>query len=243
MGMRKYYEAYDERYRRIHELGHTWAFDVPTPVVLETLRELGIDKSEPILELGCGEGRDARRVLEAGYALTASDISEEAIAFLKRELPEFENNFIVLDCINGDHNEKYAFIYAVALLHMLVDDEDRAAFYRFIRIHLKDGGLALVLSMESRGFEIRTDPKEAFELREKEHFSGKVSVAATSCRTVSAEDFEREIERCGFSVVENGVTEAPPEFDRMLFALIKPNEQPADIGAIKKRRAKRTENK
>ena len=89
---------------------------------------------------------------------------------------------------------------------------------------MKKRGLALVLSMESRGFEIRTDPAEAFELREKEHFSGKVQVAATSCRTVSAEEFESEIERCGFSIVKSGVTEAPPEFDRLLFALIKPAE-------------------
>ncbi|MBR5948523.1 MAG: class I SAM-dependent methyltransferase [Clostridia bacterium] len=222
--MRKYYEAYDERYRRIHEKGYTWVFDVPTPIVLETLIEQGIGKDEPILELGCGEGRDARRVLEAGYALTASDISKEAIAFLKRELPEFEESFIVLDCVNGEHSEKYAFIYAVALLHMLVEDGDRAAFYRFIRDHLKEGGLALVLSMESRGFEIRTDPAEAFELREKEHFSGKVSVAATSCRTVSAGEFEREIELCGLFTVKSGVTEAPPEFDRLLYALIRPKK-------------------
>ena len=222
--MKKYYEAYDERYKRIHECGHTWAFDVPTPIVLETLRELGIDKNEPILELGCGEGRDARRVLEEGYALTASDISSEAIAFLKRAHPIFKDNFIVLDCINGAHSEKYAFIYAVALLHMLVEDGDRTAFYRFIHTHLKKGGLALVLTMESRGFEIRTDPAAAFELREKEHFSGKVQVAATSCRTVSAEEFESEIESCGFSIVKSGVAEAPPEFDRLLFALIKSEE-------------------
>ena len=52
---RKYYEAYDDRYRQIHEEGLQWFYDTPTPIVMETVKEFDIAKDSRILELGCGE--------------------------------------------------------------------------------------------------------------------------------------------------------------------------------------------
>ena len=70
--------------------------------------------------------------MDGGYGLLATDISEEAVSFCRKRMPAHESSFQVLDCINGSHEGRYDFIYAVAVLHMLVLDEDRKAFYRFL---------------------------------------------------------------------------------------------------------------
>lgn len=103
---------------------------------------------------------------------------------------------------------------------MLVEDADRDAFYGFVRAHLKDGGPALVCSMGDGEFEMKTDPATAFELRGREHPSGKMTVASTSCRMVSFDTLRAEIARNGLHIVEDGLTGAIPEFNSLLYAVI-----------------------
>ncbi len=224
--MKHYYEAYDDRYRQIHEKGQRWSFDTPSPIVLETIRKHGIKTSDRILEIGCGEGRDAKAVLESGYEILATDISEEAIAFCKKAMPKHADKFRVLDCISGIHGCKYDFIYSVAVIHMLVDDADRDAFYRFLRNHLKEDGIALVCSMGDGKTEMRSDTAKAFTLQERNHACGKVMVAGTSCRMVSTQTFEGEIERNGLEIIEQGLTSALPDFDSMLYAVVRISSSP-----------------
>ena len=219
--MKHYYEAYDERYKTIHEKGFSWAGDVATPMVLDTMRRYGIPKETIILEIGCGEGRDARAVLDEGYNLLATDISPEAISYCKCRFPRYADRFEVLDCLNGDFNGTFDMIYAVAVLHMLVEDEDRKRFYRFIREHLSDNGIALVCSMGDGESEFSTKADEAFEIKERNHFSGQVQVASTSCRMVGFQRFEEEISEAGLTIVEKGLTSAMPDFDSMLYAVIR----------------------
>ena len=217
----EYYKAYDERYKAIHQKGHSWAAENRTPIVLETIRKFAIVETAQVLEIGCGEGRDARAVLEAGFDLTATDISAEAIRYCKEHFPAYENRFRVMDCLADRIAQRYDFIYAVAVVHMLVRDEDRDGFYGFIREHLKKTGLALILSMGDGEFEMQSDIRTAFQLQERNHFSGKVQVAGTSCRMVSFPTFEAEISRNGLEIVEKGLCEAMPDFNSLLYAVVK----------------------
>ena len=219
--MKRYYEAYDERYKAIHQKGFSWAGDVATPMVLEVMRRFDLPKEARILEIGCGEGRDARAVLDEGYDLLATDISPEAISYCKSRFPKYADRFAVLDCLNGDCSDTFDMIYAVAVLHMLVEDEDRKRFYSFIREHLSDNGIALVCSMGDGESEFSTRAEEAFEIRERNHFSGPVQVASTSCRMVGFGKFEEEISEAGMTIVEKGLTSAMPDFDSLLYAVIR----------------------
>ena len=88
MDTKKYYEAYEERYKTAHEKGVSWAGKACTPIVMETIRKYGIRKEDDLLEIGCGEGRDAREVLKNGYRLLATDISEEAVSYCRKNMPE-----------------------------------------------------------------------------------------------------------------------------------------------------------
>ena len=218
---RKYYEAYDDRYRQVHSQNLQWFYDDPTPIVMETIKKFGIGYSHNILELGCGEGRDAYPLLKQGYKVSATDISTAAIRYAQEKFLEFADNFAVLDCVAGVMHGKFDFIYAVAVLHMLVDDADRDAFYTFIREHLNSEGIALICTMGDGTMERQTDIGTAFELQKRIHEqSGKeVQIANTSCRIVSFDRFRGELERNGLLIVEEGITSALPDFPMLMYAM------------------------
>ena len=220
--MRPYYEAYEERYRTIHAMGLRWAGERPTPIVAETVGRYGLGTGARMLELGCGEGRDAAALLAKGYDLTATDASPEAISFCKQLLPAHAARFAVLDFLRDAHPARYDFIYAVAVLHMLVLDADRRGFYAFFRDRLTPDGLGLICTMGDGETEMESDVSEAFELRSREHqAAGRVMVAATSCRMVSTDSFARELRENGLSIIEQGITEALPDFDKLLYAVVR----------------------
>lgn len=222
MNERKYYEAYDDRYRQVHEKKLQWASDAPSPIVSLVMERFGISTDAQILELGCGEGRDARFLLTRGYQVTATDISPEAIAYCRRENPEFAEHFQVLDCVAGEWDGKFDLIYAVAVIHMLVEDTHRAAFYRFIRDHLTEKGIALICTMGDGTVERKSDISTAFDLQERTHGESgeKLLLAGTSCRMVSWESFLREIAENGLKTADHGLTSVEPDFPVMMYAVV-----------------------
>ena len=219
--MKKYYHAYDDRYKTIHKNGYSWSSDKATPIVLQTIQKYIIDNNKKILELGCGEGRDSIHLLELGYKLTATDVSEEAISYCRNKYPKFKDNFHELDFIEDVHAFSYDFIYAIAVLHMLVLDEDRKAFYKFIYNHLNENGVALVTSMGDGVMTVQSDINKAFDITTREHFSGEVEVATTSCRMVNFCTFKKEALENGFIILEEGITSVIPEFDKLMYLVIK----------------------
>lgn len=221
--MRNYYEAYDDRYRQVHTRNLQWASDIPSPIVAQVMEHYHISADYAILELGCGEGRDAGYILKRGYNITATDISPEAIRHCREKYPEFAAHFQVLDCLSGKLEKKYDFIYAVAVIHMLVEDEHRAGFYRFIREHVREDGIALVCTMGDGTVERKSDISTAFDLQERTHGESgeKLMLAGTSCRMVAWESFLREIKYSGMNVAEHGLTAVEPDFPVMMYAVIK----------------------
>ena len=218
---KKYYFAYEERYKTAHENGVSWSSDKSSPIVMDVIQKYKVQAEQNLLEIGCGEGRDSRTVLENGYNLIATDISKEAIAYCKKVMPDFTKSFQVLDCLSDHMDVSFDFIYAIAVIHMLVLDEDRDKFYQFIYNHLKQSGLALICTMGDGKTEFQSDINNAFELQEREHESGKMMVAGTSCRMVSFETFEQELERNHLEIIEKGITSALPDFNNLMFAVVK----------------------
>ncbi len=222
MSLRKYYNAYDDRYRQIHEQDLQWFQESPSPIVAETMDEFSISRRHKLLEIGCGEGRDAFPLLEQGFDLLATDVSPEAIAFCQRKVPEYARHFQILDCVAEKLEDTFDFIYAVAVVHMLIPDGDRNAFYEFIREHLKPTGIALICTMGDGSMERQTDIRTAFDLQNRVHDqTGKsVTVAATSCRMVNFQTFESELKRNGLKIVKEGMTAIEPDFSQMMFAVV-----------------------
>lgn len=218
---KKYYQAYDERYKTVHDQGLSWSSDLCTPIVMETIHKYNITSNYKMLEIGCGEGRDSRVVLENGYDLMATDISNEAIEYCKRVMPNYKNCFTVLDCLSNELNQTFNFIYGIAVIHMLVLDEDRDRFYQFIYHHLNNDGIALICTMGDGNIEMQSDISKAFELQERNHGTGKVMVAGTSCRMVSFDTFEKELSRNKLEIIEKGIASSMPDFDSLMYAIVR----------------------
>ena len=222
MEKRPYYEAYDDRYRQVHRENLEWFTRTPSPIVEQTIREFQIGPNSRILELGCGEGRDAIHLLRQGYRVLATDISPEAIAHCRRIAPTFSNHFQVLDCIGGKLDGQFDFIYAVAVVHMLVEDTHRKGFYQFIHSHLKECGIALICTMGDGEIQRKSDITNAFSLQERIHEqSGKtVHIASTSCRMVDFPTFRAELKENGLAIAQEGHTSIEPDFTQMMYAVV-----------------------
>ena len=104
---------------------------------------------------------------------------------------------------------------------MLVLDEDRNGFYQFIYNHLKPEGLALICTMGDGEFEMQSDVSRAFELQKREHESGELVVAGTSCRMVSFKTLGDELARNNLEEIERGITNALPDFNSLMYVVVK----------------------
>lgn len=219
---RAYYEAYDDRYKQVHREELQWFSGEPSSIVSQIMTEFSVDMTAGILEIGCGEGRDAGYLMDKGYHVLATDVSPEAVNFCRRTYPHHSERFAVLDCVREELKERFDFIYAVAVIHMLVLDEDRNGFYRFICSHLKEDGIALVCTMGDGTVERCSDISTAFDLQERTHeASGKtLEIAGTSCRMVNFETFGEELRRNGLTVVKHGITAVEPDFPQMMYAVV-----------------------
>lgn len=220
---RKYYEAYDDRYHQVHNENLHWFDENPSPIVMETVMKLSVPKDGKILEVGCGEGRDARFLLEQGFDILATDISQAAVDYCKRKYPDFADHFACMDCLNSRLKQRFDFIYAVAVVHMLVQDEDRDGFYRFVRNHLNEDGVALICCQGDGGLEHKSDISKAFDLQERIHeASGRtLHIASTSYRAVSFDTFTAEIRRNGLEILEMGLTDIQPDYFKTMYAVVK----------------------
>ena len=222
MEPRPYYEAYDDRYRQVHRENLEWFSRNPSPIVGQVLEEFHLGPDSSILELGCGEGRDAIHLLRQGYRVLATDISPEAIAHCQRLAPAYGDCFQVLDCIGGKLEGEFDFIYAVAVVHMLVENTHRKGFYQFIRNHLNASGIALICTMGDGDIQRQSDTTNAFSLQERIHEqSGKLlRIASTSCRMVDFPTFQKELEENGLAIAQEGHTSIEPDFTQMMYAVV-----------------------
>lgn len=222
MEARPYYEAYDDRYRQVHRENLEWFTRTPSPIVEQTIREFQIGPNSRILELGCGEGRDAIHLLRQGYRVLATDISPEAIAHCQRLAPAYGDCFQVLDCIGGKLEGEFDFIYAVAVVHMLVENTHRKGFYQFIRNHLNASGIALICTMGDGDIQRTSDITNAFSLQERIHEQSRklLRIASTSCRMVDFPTFQKELEENGLTIIKQGITAIQPEFSQIMYAVV-----------------------
>ena len=222
--MDKYYKAYDKRYKQVYKLNELWEVTDKTPTVINTILKYNISKSNKILELGCGEGRDAFYLLKEGYNILAVDYSKTVINKCN-ELTnnKYVNNFRQFDIIEDKLDEKFDFIYSVAVIHMFVEQNDRDTFYKFIKKYLTGTGIALIISMGDGQSEFKTNINDAFNNTKRKNInSGKdIMVAKTSCRVKNMVNMEKEIINNGLEIIEEGILDDVPNFDKCMFFIVK----------------------
>ena len=196
-----YYKAYEKRYRQVYEHNYLWSSKEPTPEVIETINNENILINSKILELGCGEGRDAIFLLNKNYNVTAIDYS---------------------DIINDTLKDTFDFIYSVAVIHMFVNETHRKKFYSFIYEHLKTNGIALIVSMGDGINEYNSDISKSFSNVERVVINNceKISIAATSCKIVNWCTFEQEILNNNLIIKKKWISNKIPEFNLAMCVIV-----------------------
>lgn len=219
-----YYKAYDKRYRQTYENNSLWEIPERTKEIIATLKKYKITKKSNILELGCGEGRDAIYLLDNGYNVLGIDYSFTVIDKCN-ELTNYKyvNNFKQLDLIENSLNEKFDFIYSVAVIHMFVLDEHRNKFYNFIYDHLKDNGIALIISMGDGVLEINSDLEKAFDDTKRVNINTnkEIMVASTSCRVKKIDEMKKEIQLNNLEILEEKIIDDVPSFNKCMLFIVK----------------------
>lgn len=219
-----YYKAYDKRYRQTYENNSLWEILERTKEVIDTLKKYKITKNSNILELGCGEGRDAIYLLDNGYKVLGVDYSF-AVIDKCNELTNYKyvNNFKQLDLIENSLHEKFDFIYSVAVIHMFVLDEHRNKFYNFIYDHLKDNGIALIISMGDGTLEINSDLEKAFDDTKRVNINTnkEIMVASTSCRVKKIDEMKKGIQLNNLEILEEKIIDDVPSFNKCMLFIVK----------------------
>ena len=156
-------EFWDRFYRQRRESGDDldWAGLWTGPFLLP-LREAGV---RTILELGCGTGNDAARLAGEGYAVTAIDVSGEAIGQAKARSGSVAR-FMVADMTRRLPFPDAGFdaVMSNVAMHMFPDAVTRAVFAEVGRL-VRAGGLFLfhVNALEDRPLRARSRPARELE--------------------------------------------------------------------------------
>lgn len=75
-----------------------WSLPGAVPYLTDWLEQNNIDGiGQTAVVVGCGLGDDAEALSQAGFSVTAFDISESAIAWAKRRFPNSVVNYVVAD--------------------------------------------------------------------------------------------------------------------------------------------------
>jgi len=99
-----------------------------------------------VLDIGCGPGTQAVALAKLGFAVTATDISQSAVASA-RQLAEAENapvEFHVDDLLDSRLSGPFDLILDRGIFHCFPDATDQSAYVSTVHRLLKPGGLLLL---------------------------------------------------------------------------------------------------
>jgi SAM-dependent methyltransferase len=156
-------DFWDRFYQQRRESGDDldWA-GLWTEPFLVPLQQAGV---RTILELGCGTGNDAARLADAGYSVTAADLSGEAVEQARAKFGQAVR-FVVADIAQRLPFADGSFdaVMSNVAMHMFPDDVTRAVFAEVGRV-VHVGGLFVfhVNALEDRPLRARWQPARELE--------------------------------------------------------------------------------
>lgn len=135
---RKVISPYEDRYRVD---GYYWGIE-PNDLAFDVLKLKYPTRPLRLLEIGCGEGRDAVFFAKNGFIVTAFDATESGIEKAKRlaEIHQVEVNFFKADLKQFRAEETYDVIYSSGVFHHM-PPQLREEIFENYRNHTAPGGL------------------------------------------------------------------------------------------------------
>jgi len=128
----------DELWNGYYKKGETpWQSAGLSALVKGFLARYACGKS--VLEVGAGNGSDARGFIGEGYDYTGVDISAEAISLAKTKIPK--GTFITADFLKWPLPRTFAVVYDKGVFHNMPGVRKRNAFARRVAAALDKGGM------------------------------------------------------------------------------------------------------
>jgi cyclopropane fatty-acyl-phospholipid synthase-like methyltransferase len=140
-----------------------WESDKPTPYVIDCLNDGLIKKSDSVIDIGCGFGRNSNWLATQGIDVTAINIDKQEITHAKNRAKELvvTLNYILSDFLKYDNKGK---LFDVALdlgcSHML-STPDQYLFEKKAATMVKTGGLLIYFGFSKNHPAYNPDSKRA----------------------------------------------------------------------------------
>ncbi len=129
---------YDKRYNTEE---YYWGL-MPNRICYDIMKILPPIKPYRVLDIGCGEGKDAVFFAKCGYDVTALDISEQGIEKAKKlaEHNKVEVRFFKADLFDYRPDTEYDIIFSSGVLHF-IPQTDREELCNSLKAHTTDIGI------------------------------------------------------------------------------------------------------
>ncbi|MDE7014634.1 MAG: methyltransferase domain-containing protein [Kineothrix sp.] len=129
---------YDKRY---DDDKYYWGL-APNNICYDIIKCLPPVKQYRVLDMGCGEGKDAVFFAKCGYHVTAFDISQQGIEKAKKlaKHNEVHVNFFQADIIDYHPDNEYDIIFSSGVLHYIPQPK-RKEFCDSLKSHTSDIGI------------------------------------------------------------------------------------------------------
>ncbi len=137
--------------RAAHEVG--W-FQPRPETSLQLIARAGVERGEPLIDVGGGASLLVDRLLDAGYGdVSVLDISAAAIDVAYRRLGGWANrvHWLVEDAAKFEPLRQYALWHDRAVFHFLTDPAERAAYVMVAMKAVRPGGSLIVATFGPQG--------------------------------------------------------------------------------------------
>lgn len=129
-------------------------------------------KDKKVLDIGCGEGKDAVYMAEKGYDVSAFDLTENGIrkTIALAQTKGVKINAYVDDINTFDISEQYDIIYSTGTVQYLFDENKEEFFKKLEKITKSDGIVFINVFVEKPFLELPPD----WDMEEKMWSSGEL---------------------------------------------------------------------
>lgn len=129
---------YDNRY---NTEGYYWGL-APNQLCYDIMKIIPPLKPYRVLDIGCGEGKDAVFFAKCGYLVTAFDISEKGIEKAKRlaEHNKVDINFFKADIFDYRPDTEFDIIFSSGMFHF-IQPNTRKELCESLKAHTSFGGI------------------------------------------------------------------------------------------------------
>lgn len=162
---------YDKRYDTEE---YYWGL-TPNRICYDIMKILPPVRPYRVLDIGCGEGKDAVFFAKCGYAVTAFDISEQGIEKAKKlaEYNKADVAFFKADLFDFRPEGEYDIIFSSGVLHFMQENR-RKELCDSLKAHTAEGGINAMNVFVKKPFIKRAPDSTRDESKRHPWYSGEL---------------------------------------------------------------------